>query len=76
VRLQFANHLGPAREIHAGSGYWSQDSATQVVTTKLNKESATGIQVRWPGGKVVEAKFPSDAREISIDTNGKIETLR
>ena len=25
---------GPAREIHAGAGYWSQDGAVQVLATR------------------------------------------
>src|SRR5207244_3272147 len=33
VRLSFGGKMGPAREIHAGSGYWSQDSAVQVLAT-------------------------------------------
>jgi hypothetical protein len=31
MRLQFKERQGPAREIHAGSGYWSQDSLIQVL---------------------------------------------
>jgi hypothetical protein len=31
VRLKFGEQFGPAREIHGGSGYWSQDSTTEVM---------------------------------------------
>src|SRR4029079_15075308 len=31
IRFKNGERLGPAREIHAGSGYWSQDSAVQVL---------------------------------------------
>src|SRR5437773_5375623 len=29
LRLGLGQKMGPAREIHSGSGYWSQDSAVQ-----------------------------------------------
>src|SRR5262249_48790848 len=38
---------GPLQEIHAGSGYGSQDSAVLVLP-----ESTSRLQVRWPGGAV------------------------
>ena len=31
MRSQMAERLGPLREIHAGSGYWSQDSSMTVL---------------------------------------------
>jgi hypothetical protein len=31
LRLRCGGKLGPARELHAGSGYWSQDSSIQVL---------------------------------------------
>jgi len=31
VRSKVGDEFGPAREIHCGSGYWSQDSAVQVL---------------------------------------------
>jgi len=64
LRLVFGSKLGPAREIHAGSGYWSQDAATQVLATP---EKPDHIQVRWPGGKVTTAAVPSDARSIIVN---------
>src|SRR6059058_4125237 len=33
MRLSFGTRQGPIREVHAGSGYWSQDSAVQVLGT-------------------------------------------
>src|SRR5207247_7310375 len=64
LRLLFRDRAGPAREIHAGSGYWSQDSAIQVLGTP---EPATRIQVRWPGGKVTTSGFPKEAKEVMLD---------
>jgi hypothetical protein len=64
---------GPAREVHAGSGYWSQDSAIQVL---CELATATRIQVRWPGGKTSEAALPENVHEIELDDSGKARLLR
>jgi hypothetical protein len=63
IRLDYGNHLGPAREIHAGSGYWSQDGAVQVMGSP---ERPTRVWVRWPGGKVTTVGAPSDALEVVV----------
>jgi hypothetical protein len=69
LRLRFGERWGPAREVHAGSGYWSQDSPVQVLGTP---EPPTGIWVRWPGGRIQEAKVPSKAREVQVEINGEV----
>jgi hypothetical protein len=51
VRIKDGAKLGPAREIHAGGGYWSQDSAVQVLAIPSHPVS---LWVRWPGGQAVE----------------------
>jgi hypothetical protein len=73
MRLQMAERLGPLREIHAGSGYWSQDSCVMVLASA---DEPTGIWVRWPGGKIITAAIPRAAREITLDSTGKLEVLR
>ncbi len=73
VRFAFGARLGPAHEIHAGSGYWSQDAAVIVMATP---ESPSRVLVRWPGGKTVQADVPAGAREIGIGFNGRITRLR
>lgn len=73
VRLKFGDQLGPAREIHGGSGYWSQDGVVQV----LNGPGApTQIWVRWPGGKMLTANLPSSAKEVVVDFNGIVRQTR
>ena len=47
LRLRSGNGWGPAREIHAGSGYWSQDSAIHVMATPGEPRE---LEVKWPGG--------------------------
>ena len=63
IRLGFGEHWGPAREIHAGSGYWSQDSPVQVMATP---EAPSQIRVRWPGGKSTETAVPKGTREVEV----------
>ena len=73
LRFGFGNRLGAAREIHGGSGYWSQDSVVQVMGCP---EAPTQIQVRWPGGKTTTSAIPAGAREITVDTDGKLTVNR
>ncbi len=73
LRPVFGQRMGPAREIHGGSGYWSQDSAVQVLG---GTEPPTQIWIRWPGGKTTTSTIPAAAREISIATDGKTTLIR
>ena len=68
-----ANKFGPAREIHAGSGYWSQDSAVPVMNASFEPKQA---QVRWPGGKVTTAQLPAGAKEITVGMDGQVKPGR
>ena len=73
IRLKFGDHFGAAREIQAGSGYWSQNGAVQVMGMP---EPPTQLWVRWPGGKTVTADVPPGAREIELDADGKLNVVR
>lgn len=73
LRLKGGDTLGPARELHAGAGYWSQDSAIQVLSSG---GSATGVEVRWPGGKTTVSTVPGNAREVSIKPNGELTVVQ
>lgn len=61
VGLIFPSRRGPIRELHAGSGYWSQDGA---VATLSAPEKPEQLWVRWPGGKTTTTPIPTSAREI------------
>lgn len=63
IRIVYADHMGPAREIQAGSGYWSQNGAVQVFGLSA---APTAVWVRWPGG--TEKKIPVGAgmREVVV----------
>ena len=64
---------GPMREIHAGSGYWSQDSAVQVLSSPADLDA---LWVRWPGGGIVTAKLPAQATEIQVGESGEVQLVR
>jgi hypothetical protein len=73
MRLVFGGRMGAAREIHGGSGYWSQDSAVQVMGCP---EIPTQIWIRWPGGKTTTGDVSAGAREITVDTEGNVKVNR
>ena len=73
MRLVFGERLGAAREIHGGSGYWSQDSVVQVMGCP---ETPTRIWIRWPGGKTTTSPIPDGAKEITVNTEGKLTVNR
>lgn len=64
LRLKFPRRVGPVREIHAGSGYWSQDSPVAVLAMP---EPATQLLVHWPGGK--ETTHDIDGRSLEVIVN-------
>jgi len=72
MRLKFGERFGPAREIHGGSGYWSQDGAVQVLA---GPESATELWIRWPGGSTTTTRLPALVKEVAIDSLGKIISI-
>jgi len=67
MRLRFGERWGAAREVHAGSGYWSQDSAVQVLGMP---ETPSAIWVRWPGGKTQEVPLQEGTKEVSVAIDG------
>ena len=73
LRLMSGDQAGPVREIHAGSGYWSQDGTVQVMSLANHPKK---LQVRWPGGSTTTAEVPGDAREVAMDPSGKLTLVR
>jgi hypothetical protein len=57
-------YMGPACEIHAGSGYWSQDSSVKILSSTVAPKQ---IWARWPGGKTNVATLSAGIREIILD---------
>jgi hypothetical protein len=54
---------GRAQAVTAGSGYWSQNSATLVVTSRL---PITALKLRWPNGAAQELPVPPDAKNMVL----------
>jgi hypothetical protein len=73
LRLQSGDRLGPAREVHAGSGYWSQDSAVQVLA---RLPEPMKLSIRWPGGSVTTADLPKGAREVEVSWKSDVKSVR
>jgi hypothetical protein len=71
LRVKAGTRFGPAREIHGGSGYLSQDSIVQVLRAPAESE----IVVLWPGGATTTHKVPLDTREIRLDRSGGSERI-
>jgi hypothetical protein len=73
LRIDFSGRLGPARELQAGSGFWSQNSAVQVLATP---STPTAIEVRWSGGRHTRTALPASCREIEVSAAGTLKVLR
>jgi hypothetical protein len=73
IRLQFGERWGPAREVHAGSGYWSQDSALQIMGIP---EPPTAIWVRWPGGKITTVPLGAGVRSLTLNQDGLLTMIK
>jgi hypothetical protein len=73
VRLESAGQLGPVREIQAGSGYWSHNSATLVLSSPGVPET---VRIRWPWGRETATPLPTAAREVRVSTNGSLTVIR
>ena len=57
------SHTKAVKEVHAGSGYWSQDSAVLVFPSPT---SASEITIRWPGGKETVGKMNPGESEVVV----------
>jgi hypothetical protein len=61
----------PRFEIHAGSGYWSQDSFTLILPRSPVEAE---VEVRWPKGLQTLTKVPAQSREVLIRFDGTLIT--
>ncbi|MBI4660202.1 MAG: VCBS repeat-containing protein [Verrucomicrobia bacterium] len=73
LELVFASGKSPIREIHAGSGYWSQDSAVQVLGLS---ETPKQLVVHWPGGRTTRTDIPDHAKEVTVQSTGVLDSSR
>lgn len=70
VRLVAAAGAGPLREVQTGGGYWSQNSATLVLTVAGAPER---LRVRRPRGPAFEVALPAGAREVVVAADGTLQ---
>jgi hypothetical protein len=54
---------GPCRTVQAGSGYWSQDAAVQVLGLS---ESPVSLWIRWPGGDEQFVSLEKNSGEVIV----------
>ncbi len=70
VRLKLDTGFSMTREIHAGSGYWSQDSSTLVFGAPAPPQE---LEVRWPGGMKQVWPWPAGANDVEVSSAGGIK---
>jgi hypothetical protein len=64
IRVHYAgNRYGPAREIQAGSGYWSMNSPVQVMGLDGVPDA---VWVRWPGGRETTTSIQPSEKKVRI----------
>ena len=63
LRLRYGEAAGAVREIQAGSGYWSQNGAVQVLG---RAREPTALWIRWPGGREQVVSLARGQREITV----------
>jgi hypothetical protein len=63
---------GPAREIRAGSGYWSQDSAVQVLA---RLPEPMQLWVRWPAGQTNLIEVPPAALDVELSLTRQLRVI-
>jgi enediyne biosynthesis protein E4 len=63
IRWQKGARRGPQREVQAGSGWWSQNSVTQIISIP---EAGGEIRVRWPDGREQTLPAPSGGSELRL----------
>ncbi|MGH7320487.1 MAG: FG-GAP-like repeat-containing protein, partial [Candidatus Rokuibacteriota bacterium] len=63
MRLRYGDRAGPVREVQAGSGYWSQNGAVQVLG---RAGEPTALWIRWPGGREQVVPLARGQAEVTV----------
>ena len=63
LRVVYADGLGPAREVRAGSGTGSHDDPVQIMGLSGDP---VAVEVRWPGGAVERVEVPPGVTEVTV----------
>jgi hypothetical protein len=65
LRVVYEGSRGPAREVHGGSGYWSEDGAIQVLGLEAGKRPVA-VWIRWPGGAETSIPLSPGQRQLTV----------
>ncbi|MBL9166524.1 MAG: VCBS repeat-containing protein [Verrucomicrobiales bacterium] len=68
LRLSTDQWQGPIKQVHAGTGYWSQDSAVQILASPA--PTARRLWIKWPQGKEYTITVPDQALKVTVDAQG------
>ena len=64
LRVVYADGTkGPRRSVQAGSGYWSQNSAVQVLGTA---RTPARLEVTWPDGRTSTVELEPEQHEVAV----------
>jgi hypothetical protein len=63
MRLRYGDRNGPVREVQAGSGYWSENGAVQVLG---RAGEPTALWIRWPGGREQVVPLAAGQAEVTV----------
>ncbi|MEX2152907.1 MAG: FG-GAP-like repeat-containing protein [Gemmatimonadaceae bacterium] len=63
MRLRYGDRAGPVREVQAGSGYWSQNGAVQVLG---RAGEPTALWLRWLDGRQQVVSLAAGQADITI----------
>jgi hypothetical protein len=65
MRIVYADgHLGPCRSVQAGSSYWSQDGAIQVLGLAQDPKS---LWIRWPDGRTQTLPLEKEILDLHVN---------
>jgi hypothetical protein len=66
MRLSYGDRDGPVREVQAGSGYWSQNGAVQLLG-RAGEPNA--LWIRWPGGREQVVPLAPAQTEVTVSAD-------
>ncbi len=71
VRILYGDGAGPAREVRAGGGYWSDDADVPVLGVRRDARPRA-LEVRWPGGGSRKVPLGEELpRELTVRRGGE-----
>ena len=72
LQIRSKQRVSPMREVHAGSGYWSLNSPTQIMAAPSD---AAELDVYWPGGKKTTVKLPPGVAAVQVGVDGQLSVI-